>query len=232
VQTWRNLDGTMSEPASSAVDRTRTQRFAFLRALYDAVDGDVSQAMLKRDIGSSIGFDDDLTDRIVIYLSEEQLINWVSQGFVSLSHEGLKEVESAIVEPSEPTEHFPPNVVVYASNVMAFGGSVTGSQIQQGTIGSTQSLALHDVESLRELVMAIEEVASTIDLSDEQAQELEADTASARAQLESPRPKPAILREALTSARAILEGAAGGGLVATAPDLIQKIDHALALLAL
>jgi hypothetical protein len=196
----------MSEPASSAVDRTRTQRFAFLRALYDAVDGDVSQAMLKRDIGSSIGFDDDLTDRIVIYLSEEQ--------------------------PSEPTEHFPPNVVVYASNVMAFGGSVTGSQIQQGTIGSTQSLALHDVESLRELVMAIEEVASTIDLSDEQAQELEADTASARAQLESPRPKPAILREALTSARAILEGAAGGGLVATAPDLIQKIDHALALLAL
>jgi hypothetical protein len=55
------------------------------------------------------------------------------------------------------------------------------------------------------------------------------------AQLGSPRPKSRVLRESLASARTILEGAAGGGLVAGAPELaaaIVKLTTAIASLPL
>jgi hypothetical protein len=211
----------------SSVDEIRAQRFAFLSTLYDKVSGDASEAVLKRDIGSALGFEDDLTDKIVMYLAEEDLIEWVAQGFIRLAHNGLKEVEEAMTEPSQPTEHFPAFVVNYI-NV----GSMTGSQIQQGTTDSVQTLDAGQLDAIREVLGDIRDVLGSIELEDDAQRELESDMTTVEAQLDSPRPKYGILREALSSTRSILEGAVGGAAAPQLPGLIHELAHVISSLPL
>ena len=55
---------------------------------------------------------------------------------MSITHEGVLEVEQAIAGPDRPTSHFP--ALVIAQNYLHVGGSVTDSAIQQGTPDSAQ----------------------------------------------------------------------------------------------
>jgi hypothetical protein len=218
---------------SSRLNEIRAARFAFLRAVYDETEGTTERMVQMNDIGAKVGFDDDRTERIVSYLIGEGLLEWAAMGgLIELTHWGLKEVEEVLSAPDQPTEHFPPLIV--AENVLQVG-TMTNSQIQQGTVNSTQRLEAVDVAALRELVADIRAVAATLDLELESTAELKAELATIDAQLGSPRPKSRVLRESLASARAILEGAAGGGLVAAAPQLaavIGKLTTAIASLPL
>src|SRR5438309_9830694 len=53
---------------------------------------------------------------------------------VSLTHWGIKEIEQAREDPDEPTEHFPPLV-----SIVQIFGDVTNSNVQAGTVDSTQT---------------------------------------------------------------------------------------------
>jgi hypothetical protein len=218
---------------SSRLNEIRAQRFAFLRAVYDETDGTTERMVQMSDIGAKVGFDDDLTGRIVTYLIDEGLLEWAAMGgLIELTHWGLKEVEEVLSTPEQPTEHFPSLIV--AENVLNVG-TMTHSQIQQGTTGSTQTLEIIDVPALRDLVADVRAVSASLELEVESTAELEAELATIDAQLGSPRPKSHVLRESLASARAILEGAAGGGLVAGAPQLagvIERLTTAIASLPL
>jgi hypothetical protein len=219
------VNDVSDEGDAAGIRETRTKRFAFLHALYEEAGGDVSEAVLKQEVGDVLGFDSELVDRIVMYLAEEGLIVWVSQGYVALAHNGLMEVERAMLAPSQPTEHFPPFVVNYI-NV----GTMTGSQIQQGTSGSTQTLEAGQLDAIRQVLADIRDLLSSIDLEEDAERELQSELATVEAQLASPRPKLGIVREALSSTRSILEGAAGGAAAPQLPALMHALTHLIASL--
>lgn len=208
---------------SAALEQLRVQRFAFLRAVYEASDASAGERTLQmRDVGAELGYDEPLTEKITQYLVDEGLLEWAAMGgLIELTHWGLKEVEEVLSAPEEPTEHFPPLVV--AQNYLHVG-SVSHSQIQQGTTGSVQLLAPAEQDEVRSLVAELRAMLDGLELGPEAGEEVRADLAAVEAQLASPRPKAAIVREALASTRTVLEGAAGSGLANAAPHLPRLLE--------
>jgi hypothetical protein len=206
-------------------DEIRAQRFAFLKAVYDATDGSTDRFVNMNEIGEKLAFDEQLTDKIATYLVHEHLLEWAAMGgIIELTHWGVKEVEEVLSTPTEPTEHFPSLVV--AENYINVG-SIHGSQIQQATEGSVQTQAPLDVDPLRDLVEQIRAAEQTLELDDDDRRELQASVGTVDAQLGSSRPDRGILRTSLASAQRILEGAAGSGVAAGLPQLIEALRHVI-----
>lgn len=94
-----------------------------------------------------------------------------------------------------------------------FHRDVTGSQIQQGNSGSSQSISSGlDAAALKSLSSELWRVISELGLPPDTAQQLTADLKSVDAQLGAPQPKDSVLRECLSSIRNILEGCVGSAL--------------------
>ena len=101
-----------------------------------------------------------------------------------------------------------------AMNVDNFFDTVHGSQFQQGNTNAKQAISKGRwTNSVREVVAELRTKLRRLDIEELRARELQAEVATAEAQLESPEPKRSILAECLGSARRILEGA-GGSLAA------------------
>lgn len=217
---------------SRGLDEMRSQRFAFLKALYDESEGSTRALVPMDAISQQLGFDRQHSTKLADYLADEALLRYAAAGpMLEITHWGVKEVEEALSAPEEPTEHFPP--IVVAENYLQVG-TMSHSQVQQGTSrSSTQVQRTLDLDVLRELVAELRAITSELDLEAEQNDEYEADLETVAAQLASPRPKVGILRESLSSVRAILEGAASAGVAAGAehlPRLIEEVAQALTAL--
>ena len=113
------------------------------------------------------------------------------------------------------------------TNVNNFFGSVHHSQIQQDSESSPQIMASGglDLQDLRALLGDIKANIDSVPLSRESKAELRAELATVESQVESPRPKPAIIREGLRSVRHILEGAAGKLAVDWIPRLVGFLSQ-------
>jgi hypothetical protein len=146
---------------------------------------------------------------------------------ISITHWGVKEIEEALVNPDEPTAHFPP--VVWAENYLHIE-TFSGGQVQQRTVNSIQVSSPVNTAELQVLVVQVRRLKDELALDNEAAAELESDLATVEAQAASSRPKHAILQESLKSIRAILESAGGTGVAASAshlPGVITSIEHAI-----
>ena len=108
----------------------------------------------------------------------------------------------------------------HSYNVNNFYGSVTNSQIQQGSSESGQSIEVKGVsmDSVAQFIKALRSELPTLPIGDDVNRELSSDMAAVEAQIASPNPKNNIVRASLGSIRRILEGAGGG---AAAQLLIQ-----------
>jgi hypothetical protein len=93
-------------------------------------------------------------------------------------------------------------------NVNNFFGSVGSANVQQaGDEAVYLSLQL-DLSALREVLGQIDQ--AELKLPEEAANEFKAEIKTIEAQLDSPKPKHGVIREAAESARSILEAAGGG----------------------
>lgn len=104
-----------------------------------------------------------------------------------------------------PKEKMAANNIIYNTNI----GNMTGSQLQQGTTGSTQtytqSADLSGISAFVEkLLPAIGELSNPTDRD-----QLQSDLETIRSQLKAPTPKTGMIRECLHSVKNVLEGAAG-----------------------
>jgi hypothetical protein len=140
---------------------------------------------------------------------------------VTLTHWGIREVEQSQEHPEQPTEHFPSLVSV----TQIFHGDVIGSPIQAGSPSAMQTTAIGDLnlDRIREFLERYEESEPSLGLEAEEAAEVQADIATIRAQLDSPKPKLEIIRQSLRSTRAILEGATGSLAASGLLELLQRI---------
>ncbi len=94
-----------------------------------------------------------------------------------------------------------------AYNIMNFFGPVQNSQIQHATKHSVQIQPRGpDLAEIAKFIASLKKQASDLPLTPEARAELDAEISTAEAQIGSPKPKVAVLRESLHSIRNILEG--------------------------
>jgi hypothetical protein len=182
------------------------------------------------EVAAQLGIGNDEADKLkdaAAYLDGEGLIKvtWVMghfPGFIQLTHLGLKEIEAAIAAPDMPTKHLSPINVMYI-------GQAIGSNIQQGTSGSSQAITVNteSITTIKEFLAKLSQSISALSLNEDDRTELEADVKTIQAQAQSPKPKAPIIREGLVSIRSILEKAAGSVI---ALELAKQIGPLLRML--
>jgi len=201
------LDSTLlSRPVMDSLTRRKAQRFQILNALYDESDGSPSALVDMYALGEKVGLTSGDTASVVEYLANEGLLEHLAMGGgIGITHSGVVQIEAARSHPDQETEYFPP--VVNILNV----ANMVNSQIQQAGHGSQQagSFLGADLEALRHLIEDLRGSLNQLNLPEQSRDEAQAEIATVRAQLASPKPKPAIIGESLRSIRTILEGAAG-----------------------
>ena len=101
-----------------------------------------------------------------------------------------------------------------ATGVVFNIGSMSHSQIQGGANRSTQTFQQSeiDLDEIRGLVGELHSSLSSLNLGQDDHEELRQEIATLEAQLGSPKPKSTIIRESSRSVRNILEGATGSAL--------------------
>jgi hypothetical protein len=139
---------------------------------------------------------------------------------IQITHWGIKEMEESAQAPHEPTEHFPPAV-----SIVTVHGSVIGSAIQSGSPGAQQEVSIGDLDlgAVGKFLQEFDARAAELNLPSPQAEELAADIATVRVQVDSPKPKKNIIRESLRSVRAILEITSGSAAAVGLLELLKLV---------
>ncbi|MFN1584607.1 hypothetical protein [Vibrio rotiferianus] len=211
--------------------KKKKQRVDFLRKLYELSEGCVSNPINGAEVGAQIGLengDESILSDTVKYLESEDLVKvvvWLHglPASVQLTHNGLKEIEDAVSFPDKPTEHFPPINILNVETMI-------GSNIQQGTVQSSQCLKFNN-SSIADIAKFIEELKGSLNdltLDKSTLQEMKAEIDTVDAQLTSPKPKVSILKECLSSIQRVLEAttgsAIGGHLAIQVPALLALLS--------
>jgi hypothetical protein len=186
-------------------------RFLYLNALYEKSDGDSHAHIDMWELGEEIQFTKEVTDKVVEYLKGEHLLEYVTLGgIIAITHYGVVKVEEALSSPQEETKYFPP--VVNIMNVH----NIIGSQVQQGSDGSRQTISLSEsaMSSMHELVKELLGKITSIELDENISRDAEAEIKTIDAQLSASKPKLNIIKESLNSLKIILESAAGNVIAA------------------
>ena len=90
------------------LDQRRTQRFQFLRALYEMSRGSERVLLYVEEVGDAVGLDVIEALDAAQYLGEKRLVRVVMRNIISVSQDGIDELESALEQPEQATTHFPP----------------------------------------------------------------------------------------------------------------------------
>jgi predicted ArsR family transcriptional regulator len=83
---------------SESIRRRREHRALFLRRLYDAVDGSVSEFVSASAIGDTLGIDATETRRIFEYLEEKGyvMVDDHRNGIIRITAAGIDQVEESV----------------------------------------------------------------------------------------------------------------------------------------
>jgi hypothetical protein len=90
------------------LDQRRTQRFQFLRALYEMSRGSERVLLYVEEVGDAVGLGMIEAMDAAQYLGEKRLIRVVMRNIISVSQDGIDELETALEQPEQATTHFPP----------------------------------------------------------------------------------------------------------------------------
>jgi len=96
-------------------------------------------------------------------------------------------------------------------NINNFYGAVHSPQIQQGNQVAIQfsSLTKENIDDISSFIVKLKNELASIDLDAVAQGELDSEIATVEAQINSPKPKPKIVKESMRSIRTVLEGASG-----------------------
>lgn len=209
------------------IQHERAARFKFLHKLYDEIEANERAFGETLKIGSQLGFDEDLTQRVVQYLKGESLIKIQAMGgiVVSITHWGIKEVEEALCYPEKPTEHFPAFNIT--NNITI--GKMINSNIQQGGGNLEQNVNTAEVDK-DALLGLLEQIRGELDKSEIASSDknnIEADIDTTKAQLRKSEPIWEVVKSSLQSIKKGFEATTGG---AIAKSAVEGIDKFLSLL--
>jgi hypothetical protein len=216
----------------SSVEDIKKRRFEYLYEVYKLTQSTnefTTNCVNKYSAGERLNLSRNTVDRIVDYFITEGLVRdfrWQSRSggygegsYIELTNAGIKEVEQQVEKPDSSTEHFPPYSVFNIS-----GGNFTNSQFQVANKDSSQNITVinqNQSTELKEIVTELKQILSNSDIPGEKKQELEAEVQTIESQSKSPKPKIQIIKDALASAKGIIEDVSG--VAATAAPLAIRI---------
>lgn len=201
------------------IQEKKKQRFQFLEKLYEVTNGSSSGIVMMYELGKELKFDRNITSSIVEYLTGELLVELRTLGGgISITHNGILEIETAMENPNVPTEHFPAINIINIENM-------NSSSIQQGTINSKQIVEFksENISSLKEIIQHLENIKHEIQISNEAKQEFIAELETLKSQSNSPKPKHLIITESLKTVRNLMEGVAAGAMTQPIIQLIENL---------
>ena len=170
----------------------------FLLELYRQSKGDTAFQVSMFEIGEALGLEKETSSKV-----GEDLIGWemveirTLSGSIGISDEGAREIEAA-----------------------GLGGDTGDSTTV--SLGREPVIESAVAEAVQEAANAIKEEAGGIGLSFDMLAELMADLKSIDAQMESSRPKTAIVRECFVSLKEILESTDQSNSLATVKTLLKE----------
>jgi hypothetical protein len=188
--------------------------------LYRITDGNENAFAYMWTVGEKYGFDRDTTVKITQYLQGEGLLKFQALGgLIGITHRGISEVEKALTNQNDPTEHFPPAKTVNIIHV----NQMTNSQIQQNASNSNQIDTLNGTDDrLKDIILGLKEAYEHPSIPLPQKGDLGAEIKTIEGQLSSSKPKTTIIKESLSSAKNILENISS--IYTSATPLIYKIS--------
>ncbi len=169
----------------------------FLTELYEQTKADTSVQVSMYDIGMALGLDRDEAKRVA-----EELIGWelveirTLSGGIGISENGIAEIQRMVVDP-------------------------TASQDSEFKLGDAQIIDEATRQSVEQITLDLKNRAGSLGLEFENLAEYVADLKTIDAQLDSPRPKTAILRECFRSIKDVAERAGANDSVAQIKALIE-----------
>jgi len=176
------------------VEQNQLNRYRVLKQLYDDTNGNPDSYVDIHEHEKKFDFDNSTYDGIIVYLGQENLIKFPAGSYMNITNWGIKEIERAINTPENPTEHFPAK-----SNTIIIG-HMQNSSIQQDTKNSQiQILNQTENEKLTELISKINLVVDQVDLSNDEATDVQGDLDTIKSQSKTSKPKKIIIIESLKS---------------------------------
>lgn len=205
----RSDDKTVSTERDQVRRRVRL-RWEMLHVLYrhwTRLEPYQAQSIPAAAVGSEIGVTDKTElQSTFMYLKGAGLVDFTASGpKLAITTAGIDEVEQALSEPDQRTEHFQP------VNVINVWGGMHSSQIQQASPRGTQVIeqaSAVDWTELRRILTDLRQEAAH--LPEAERSVVEADIDTVLAQAGSTEPRLSMVRECLGSLRRMSEGALGG----------------------
>ncbi|MEC5395755.1 hypothetical protein [Bergeyella sp. RCAD1439] len=218
----------------NTIQKKKHDRFIFLKTIYEESNGEEGYIFNMWEIGKYLNFTREETSSIFDYLEGEGLLKSMTLGGgFSITHLGIVEVEEALSEPDQPTEHFLPFSQYNTIHIE----NMNGGAIQQATNNSTINniVAFDTITNIENYIEKLTDFVNK-DITDKDIQsELLADIETIKQQTKSPKPKKTILKVSLQSVKEILIGASGGiiGTLATpkAQEIIQLTEKMISTLS-
>lgn len=122
------------------VEEIKKKRLKYLDKVYTVTGANPFNYAAGTEISTDLGYGKSESQSVVDYLQKERLVDVIPfTGSVSITHEGIMELEQGYNHPQEATTHFPPINVVNVANM-------SNSQIQQGVSSSSQTQSTSERE--------------------------------------------------------------------------------------
>lgn len=205
------------------IEEKKKSRFTFLNKLHELSGGNVHTSFNMFALGETFGFDRELTVNIINYLENMGLIKWRGSGDISISRDGLIEIEEALSQPDKPSKHFAP-----VGNLIT-AGPAKDAQRQEGR-SEIEGIVVGKAacERVQALILLLKESIDTLQLEPEIQSDLTADIHTIEAQMTSSQPKATVLAPCLNSIQEILKGKADS---TCASKLLMKLEPVNAQIA-
>ncbi len=203
---------------------TKRNRFLYLEKVYEETGGNKHAVVDLWNPGVALGFSRAETENIYDYLEGEGLVEAQALGeAIGITHAGIVEVEKALSEPQQPTQHFPANVISI--------GTMIGGAIQQDVQNSTQTVNFgpQETQSIGDFVAKLKQQLPQVPLEADDHQDVATQVAAIELQLNAPKPNKVIIAESLKTVRSLLEGVAGN---LVAAGLLGQLTPLLVMLGL
>ncbi len=182
----------------------KRKRFLYLEQVYEQTGGNKNTVVDLWHPGTTLGFSREETESIYDYLEGEGLVKAQALGgAIGITHAGIVEVEEALSEPQQPTQHFPANVISI--------GTMIGGAIQKDVQNSTQTVNFgpQETQSIGDFVAKLKQHLPQVPLDNDAHLDATTQIATIELQLKAPKPNKTIIGESLRTVRNLLEGVAG-----------------------
>ena len=115
----QDFGGQQVEITQDYVGELDAKRFRFLMRAYEILHKTFANSFIDSDkLGEEIGLDHLEANSVAKYLVDRGLLKRVGMDSISITTEGLMEVEEAIRKPERETEFFPQNIYNITVNEM------------------------------------------------------------------------------------------------------------------